>query len=188
MPGVILYGPPASGKDTTTAQLLLLHAAYRPYRPLKAGPGRTAGYRMTTATKIEHLDSAGELIWRQKRYGAEYAIDRPELARLLTARRVPIVHAGLAVAVALIKQAFPGQKWATAYLWCPRHEAGRRLAQRGTGDEYERMARWDATETLSSADLYVDTSTLAPDEAAIRVHRRVLALTTAWTSPSRERS
>ncbi|MDO3687683.1 hypothetical protein [Micromonospora sp. C28ISP2-4] len=98
MRGVILYGPPAAGKDTITRALTDADPADRLFRRLKAGPGRTAGYRMTTADKLKELRSRGEVAWENDRYGARYIVDRPALRRDLT-DYVPVVHLGQTEAV-----------------------------------------------------------------------------------------
>lgn len=51
MPAVMLYGPPAAGKDTVTEALIRLDRSYRLYQRLKVGAGRTDGYRMTTLSR-----------------------------------------------------------------------------------------------------------------------------------------
>ncbi len=77
--GLILYGPPASGKDTITHALAELDPTISLFRRLKAGPGRTGTYRMTTEPEISHLRAAGDVIWENSRYDAVYVIDRPGL-------------------------------------------------------------------------------------------------------------
>ncbi len=57
--GVILYGPPSAGKDTVSAELSHLNPAFTLFQRLKAGPGRTTGYRLTTADHINDLALAG---------------------------------------------------------------------------------------------------------------------------------
>ncbi|MGH3686136.1 MAG: hypothetical protein ACRDRU_06545 [Pseudonocardiaceae bacterium] len=80
MPIVILYGPPAAGKDTVTNALTWLDSSYQLYQRLKVGAGRTAGYRRTTLSHVDALRSAGCVIWETRRYGALYVIDRASLA------------------------------------------------------------------------------------------------------------
>lgn len=52
MPAVILYGPPAAGKNTVTKALNELNDDYRMYERLKVGPGRTSGYRISEPSRI----------------------------------------------------------------------------------------------------------------------------------------
>ncbi|MFD0564440.1 hypothetical protein ACFQ2M_22355 [Kitasatospora saccharophila] len=46
--GIILYGPPASGKDTITAALIEQDPRLAQFARLKIGGGRSQGYRMGT--------------------------------------------------------------------------------------------------------------------------------------------
>lgn len=75
--GMILYGPPAAGKDTITAALRQLDPRYVLFQRIKAGPGRSTGYRMADADALDALRAAGDVIYEHQRYGATYVIDRP---------------------------------------------------------------------------------------------------------------
>ena len=75
--GVILYGPPASGKDTVTAALTELNPRYAQFARLKVGAGKSAGYRMGTAEQLRELEAAGDVVYANTRYGNTYVIDRP---------------------------------------------------------------------------------------------------------------
>jgi guanylate kinase len=163
MVGVILYGPPAAGKDTVTDALCGLERPYVRYEPLKAGRGRTSGYRMTTVDELERMEQAGELVWVGERYGARYAVDRAGL-RDAFARGIAVVHAGRVSAVTAIRGA--GGWWLTVELWCARDVAADRLRQRGTADLKERLAVWDSTERAPDADLMIDTGHASPLVAA----------------------
>src|SRR5690606_7190599 len=92
--GVILYGPPASGKDTITAELARQDARYTLLAKLKVGTGRTAGYRQVSAADLDKLRSAGRLVVETHRYGNVYAIDRDDVTALVEADRIPVVHMG----------------------------------------------------------------------------------------------
>jgi len=76
MRGVILYGPPASGKDTITRALYELDKCYVLFPRLKQGTAKTVGYRMVTAEQLDDLRERGELIWENARYRSVYGIDR----------------------------------------------------------------------------------------------------------------
>ena len=116
--GVILYGAPASGKDTVTAALHQADQRYRLYRRLKSGPGRTSGYRMVEIDYLVHLASVGQVIWRNTRYDAVYVVDRPELERLIGAACIPVVHLGQVAAVDVITDSTPDVSWVVAELRC----------------------------------------------------------------------
>lgn len=89
--GVILYGPPASGKDTVTATLTELNPRYAQFTRLKVGAGKSAGYRMGTAEQLQELEAAGDVVYSNTRYGNTYVIDRPSLDDAFVAR-MPVVH------------------------------------------------------------------------------------------------
>lgn len=165
--GVILYGPPAAGKDTVTTELIVRNPRYRQFRRLKLGEGRTAGYRMSTPQEIAELRASDDIVWENHRYGAAYYVDRSFLARELS-HAWPILHLGQTLAVSAIRRAFPDTEWLVVYLWCPREVAERRVIERGTGGVGERMAAWDATERLSEA-LFLDTANVSATDAAAHI-------------------
>lgn len=171
MPAVILYGPPAAGKDTVTTALTSIDDSYQLYRRLKVGAGRTDSYRMTTLSHVNTLRRAGAVAWETRRYGALYIVDRPSLAEMLT-NRIPVVHLGQAEAVKAVTYALVTQ-WLTVWLWCPRDIAARRIARRATGDAAARLQAWDETPPLPDADITVNTAETHPAEAAAAIHNRV---------------
>lgn len=172
MRGVILYGPPAAGKDTITAHLHAVDPAYVLFPRLKAGPGRTTGYRLTTSDELDRLDAAGAIVWENRRYGARYAIDRPELEARLHAQ-VPVLHLGQIPAVEAVKAATPDTDWLVVFVWCPRGEAARRIEQRATGDTEARLRAWDETEPLDVPDLRLDTAETPAQAAALAIDELV---------------
>lgn len=175
MPAVILYGPPAAGKDAVTKALIERDAEYVLYRRLKVGAGRTGGYRMTTLSHVDALRGAGEIIWENRRYEALYVVDRTSLAGMLRACS-PIVHLGQAEAVKAVTAALPATKWVVAWLWCPRDVAAGRLAERGAGDVEARLRAWDEADPLPDADIRLNTAEVNPADAAATIHHRVQAL------------
>src|SRR5262245_32271201 len=155
MPAVILYGPPAAGKDTITAALTRLDNNYQLYRPLKAGSGRTANYRMITPSYVNTLRDTNSVIWETCRYNALYIIDRASLTHMLKIC-IPILHLGQAEAVKAVTDALPpAAQWTTVWLWCPRNIAATRIIQRGTGDTPARLRVWDETAPLPEADITI---------------------------------
>ena len=173
---VIVYGPPAAGKDTVTAALTNLNAQYRQFRRMKVGSGRTAGYRMSTPEEVARLKSSGGIVWENQRYSSTYYVDKPSLERDLS-EAWPVVHLGQAAAISAVVQTFPAVPWTVVYLWCPREVAERRVIERGTSDVAERMAAWDATEPIPAA-LTINTATLSPAEAAARIDAAASAILT----------
>jgi guanylate kinase len=167
--GLILYGPPAAGKDTITRQLEGLRERYVLFPRLKAGRGRTNGYRMTTPAEIEELRRQGGVIWENERYGATYVIDRPGLTARL-AEHVPVLHLGQVEGIDAVTTAIPDTRWVVVFVWCPRQIAEVRIRERGTGDTAERLNAWDETKVISdTADLTIDTLLVDPEDAARQI-------------------
>lgn len=170
MQAIILYGPPAAGKDTITKALTQLDKNYQLYPRLKVGTGRTVGYRMTTLSRIDALRSADCVIWETCRYDALYVIDRVFLTDMLETC-IPILHVGQTGAVKAVTVALPPDAHRiTVWLWCPRDTAVRRIARRGTDDMAARLRAWDETAPLPEADISINTARVLPSDAAMTIH------------------
>ncbi|MFB7211072.1 guanylate kinase [Streptomyces sp. NPDC056255] len=168
--GVILYGPPASGKDTVTAALTELNSKYAQFTRLKVGTGKSAGYRMGTAEQLRKLEAAGGVIYANARYGNTYAVDRPGVDAAFAAG-VPVVHLGQVDGVLALVNGYPAD-WSVVLLWCPREVSVQRSEGRGDRDTAARLVAWDATREDvdkhpgTSWDLTIDTTEAAPQDAA----------------------
>jgi guanylate kinase len=173
--GLILYGPPASGKDTVTRALTAMDGNYRHFERLKCGPGRTVGYRIVTADELARLRSTNELIWENARYGSVYAVDRSSLLAD-AAESIPVVHLGQPEGIERVVSETPSIRWLVIELWCPRTVAAARIAERSTGDDAQRLSAYDQTKRLDAADLRIDTDALPAEQAAELIH-------SAWTAP-----
>ncbi|WP_433498121.1 hypothetical protein ACQP1K_24950 [Sphaerimonospora sp. CA-214678] len=92
--GIVLYGPPASGKTTITTALHRHDPRFRLLPKLKAGTGRTEGYEPVTAEELNELRRAGRLLVETRRYGNVYAIDGHQIEEITAAGHVPVVHMG----------------------------------------------------------------------------------------------
>ncbi|MET9497419.1 guanylate kinase [Streptomyces sp. NPDC006552] len=168
--GVILYGPPASGKDTVTTALAELRPVYRQFARLKIGTGKSAGYRMGTAEQLHVLEAAGDVVYANARYGNTYVIDRPGLDEAFDAG-VPVVHLGQVEGIRALVDGYPAS-WTLVLLWCSREVTAQRSAGRGDADTAARLAAWDTTQEDLDAhpglawDLTVDTMATSPQGAA----------------------
>ncbi|MFD0009031.1 guanylate kinase [Streptomyces sp. NPDC127178] len=168
--GVILYGPPASGKDTVTTALTELRSTYAQFARLKVGTGKSAGYRMGTAEQLRELEAAGDVLYANARYGNTYVIDLPGVDAAFGVG-VPVVHLGQIDGVRALVGGYPAD-WTMVLLWCPREVTAQRSAGRGDADTRARLAAWDATREDVDAhpdmawDLTVDTAAVEPQDAA----------------------
>ncbi|MEV7275095.1 guanylate kinase [Streptomyces bacillaris] len=176
--GVILYGPPASGKDTVTTALTELDSKYAQFARLKVGTGKSTGYRMGTAEQLRELEASGGIVYSNARYGNTYVIDAPGLDAAFAAG-VPVVHLGQVDGIHALVDGYPAD-WSVVLLWCPREVTEQRSAGRGDSDTTARLAAWDATRKDLDThpgtpwDLTVDTTEAAPLDAA-RLIDRLLA-------------
>lgn len=182
MHGLILYGPPGAGKDTITDELHKLDNRYVLFPRLKLGPGRTAGYRMTSRRKLATLRAQGQIIYENQRYDATYAIDRPALLAHL-AEHVPVVHAGQLGVIDAVTEATTGVQWTVVYLWCPPDIATARLTARGSDDLADRLQAWNETRPMANAHLTINTARVTPDQAAEEIRACVTALAGRRVSP-----
>ncbi|WP_130799801.1 guanylate kinase [Streptomyces otsuchiensis] len=176
--GIILYGPPASGKDSITEAL---GYPFQLFKRIKVGPGRTCGYRMHTEDQLRAM--RGDVLYLNRRYDATYVIDRSGIEEAL-AEAVPVVHLGQLDGVRALSAAGLGT-WMTVRLECRRDTTRARAQARGDRDVAARLAAWDATaaDLATGPDLpwhlVVDTERHSPADAASMVRG---ALQTDWPS------
>jgi guanylate kinase len=125
---------------------------------------------VATPETIDQLTQAGEVLYRNARYGAEYAIDRPAVAALVGANRIPVLHMGQVAGVSAVT-AYP-IRWTTVLLWCPREVTEVRCMSRGDRDVDARLKAWEETraDLLESPaerwSLVVSTDQRSPTEVA----------------------
>ena len=169
--GVILYGPPAVGKDTVTVALQQLDPAFAHFRRLKCGPGRTTGYRMISSDQLAAVP-ASSILWANERYGAVYLVDRDGLEQLWGAGRTPVVHLGQPEAIAAVVAGTTSARWLVVDLHAALPVLQARIAARGTGDDALRFTAAADTPRLPHADLAVDTGAVEPGEAAQLIAER----------------
>lgn len=184
--GVVLYGPPAAGKDTVTRALTELNSRYAQFARLKVGSGKSSGYRMGTAEQLHALEAAGDVVYANARYGNTYVIDRPGLDAAFEAG-VPVVHLGQVDGIQALVDGYRAD-WVVVLLWCSRDATARRSEGRGDADTAARLAAWDATRedldvhVAMTWDLTVDTTTASPQESARRIDQLLVQRAEAATA------
>ncbi|MCF6470719.1 guanylate kinase [Nonomuraea sp. MG754425] len=147
MTGIVLYGPPASGKSTITLALAELDPRFTLVRKLKAGNRRGTEYDFVSVEELAERRAAGRLLVESHRYGNTYAIDRDQVDQLTAAGRVPIAHLGDISGIRRLMQSAP---WLVVLLWIPRDVCEHRSRERGDRDTVRRLQAWD--ETLADLD------------------------------------
>ncbi|MFC4061648.1 guanylate kinase [Planomonospora corallina] len=173
--GIVLYGPPASGKDTITAALNRLDPQVVLLPKLKVGTGRPDGYEFVTAEHLDRLRAEGRLLVETRRYGNVYAVDRRTVADRQAAGYVSVVHMGNIPDLRTLMDRTP-DSWLRVLLWVPREVTAQRSKARGDADTDQRLAAWD--ETLADLEAHADagffhlrihTDRLSPDAAARQI-------------------
>ncbi|MET8007646.1 guanylate kinase [Nonomuraea glycinis] len=155
MTGVVLCGPPASGKSTVTPTLTALDPRFVLLRKLKAGTWRGSEYEFVSFERLAELRAAGRLLVETHRYGNAYAVDRHQIERITDAGEVPVVHMGN---IPDIRRLVAAEPWLPVMLWVSRETCERRSRQRGDSDTAQRSRAWDET----SADLRSHTDSVFP--------------------------
>ncbi|WP_053175186.1 hypothetical protein [Nonomuraea sp. SBT364] len=174
MKGIVLYGPPASGKSTVTAALTVLDPRFVLLRKLKAGDRRGSEYEFVSIERMAELRTGGRLLVETHRYGNTYAVDRHQVERMTTAGQVPIVHMGN---IPDIRRLIDVGLWLVVLLWVSRESCERRSRQRRDDDTDRRLRAWD--ETLADLCAHGDslfscrfeTDEITPDGGARQIAR-----------------
>ncbi|WP_251020739.1 guanylate kinase [Streptomyces sp. ISL-98] len=132
---------------------------------------------MTTTEHIEELSRAGELLYRNARYDAEYAIDRHGVSGIVERGQIPVLHMGQVAGASAVGN-FP-IRWVKVLLWCPQDVTEERCKGRGDRDVDARIKVWHETrqDLLNHAGepwtLVIDTQHLSPAKAAQAINEAV---------------
>jgi guanylate kinase len=117
---VLLYGPPAAGKDTITAEICRQQPQrFALYKKLKAGSGRIEGYRPAALEDLADSRRRGEILHETCRYGSVYAVDHAGFDAFTRSEMTPVVHMGQLAGVRRLR-AHPPFVWVCVLVWCDR--------------------------------------------------------------------
>jgi guanylate kinase len=172
--GIVLYGPPAAGKDTITVELTKLSRPYVLFDRMKVGTAGEGKYRYVDVEKLRQVRERGQVVYENEQYENRYVVDSFRLEELFGADRVPIVHIGQLAGIDALRSYEAA--WFVVCIWCPREHARERLTERGSSDIEARLAVWDETQDElvnvlpDSFDMWFDTATIEPADAAALIH------------------
>ena len=142
--GVILAGPPASGRRTVAFALTSLRRSYAHYPALTTERQALVDAARTTQSQLDELRSWAQLFVEFTCEGISYAYDHQRLNKLREQGRIPVACVDDIDVLRAFEQ--EADDWLQVLLWCPRQEAERRLAS--TPDVHRTSApaglrRWD---------------------------------------------
>jgi hypothetical protein len=156
--GILLAGPPASGKRTAAFSLTTLRRAYAHVPALSIDPHRSVDGEKVARKHLDELHSWAQIFHSTTVDGVQYSYDRERLVRFREQGRLPIVCVEDVHALA----AFEGESegWLPVLLWCPRHEAEKRLTRGWPVGEpaYDADRSWFRRWERSTKSLFADPS------------------------------
>lgn len=154
--GVLLAGPPASGKRTAAFSLTTLRRCYAHVPALSIDPHRSVDGEKATQRHLDELGSWAQIFHSATVGGVQYSYDRERLVRLREQGRLPIVCVEDAHALAAFEAESAG--WLPVVLWCPRDEAEKRLTRgRQVGEPvYDADRSWSRRWERSTKSLFAD--------------------------------
>lgn len=161
--GVMLYGPPASGKNTITSALTCLDDRFTLFERLRAALAPKAGYRNISAAEADALAAQGQIIYENLRYGNRYIVDRGEIERLTSAGLFPVLHLGQIDGIRAVM--IGSGQWLAVRIHCARDTTLKRSHERGDTNTPDRAAAWDETaDDLARNEAFPFAMTLDSDQ------------------------
>lgn len=171
--GLIIYGPPASGKTSIASALKSYTDKFVPFRKIKCGGTTSDEYRQADPAKIAALRNSRSIIYENSRYGNLYVVDKSEVDRIFAQSRIPIIHIGQIEGIRAIKSYHAA--WTSVLLWCSDKVSEERLHARGSQDVEERLSIWletkiDITNRLDADFSFeIDTGRFSISESVAKI-------------------
>jgi hypothetical protein len=125
--GIILAGPPASGKRTVAFALTSLRRSYAHVPALTAARHFVIDAEQTSQKHLDELRSWAQLFHEFSVERAQYVYDRERLERLRVQGRIPVVCVEDVDALPAFER--ESDDWLAVLLWCPRGRAENRLTR-----------------------------------------------------------
>jgi guanylate kinase len=136
--GILIAGPPASGKRTLTFALTSMRRSYAPFRALSAALHPTIAAERSTERHLDELKAWAQVFHEFTEDGMRYVFDHGRLNKLREHGRIPV--ATVCDTAGMLAFEREADDWLPILLWCPREVAEQRepaLAQPA------RRRRWD---------------------------------------------
>ncbi|ANY06335.1 hypothetical protein [Pseudonocardia sp. HH130630-07] len=173
--GVVLAGPPGSGRRTLAFALTSLRRSYAHVPGLTTTPHPLVDAEQVPPSQLAELRSWAALVHESTVGGTRVAHDRERADRLRAQGRTPVVC--VADADALVAFTHEPGGWLTVLLHCPRDRAEQRLRAAGHGASLDRRwsRRWEQTaaglhRAAERVTLALRSDRLDPLDAARLVH------------------
>lgn len=156
--GILLAGPPASGKRTVAFSLTSLRRGYAHVPALAVSPHWSVDAEQAGRRHLDELRSWAQIFYDVTLDGVQYFYDRERLVRLREQGRVPIVCVEDARALSAFEA--ESEAWLAVMVWCPREEAGERLTRGWPVGEpaYTADRSWQRRWERSAKGLFADSS------------------------------
>jgi hypothetical protein len=166
--GILLAGPPASGRRTTVFALETLRRTYAHVPALTTTPDPTVDAEKVTQRHLDELRSWAQLFHEVTLDGHSFTHDRERLVQLREKGRMPVVCVEDAPALDAFDHESDG--WLPVLLWCPREVAEQRTADPGRAW----ARRWERSSKSLAAQSHRFTLSLRTDRLnAVEIARIV---------------
>lgn len=188
--GIVLAGPPASGKRTVRFALTSLRRSYASFPALTVAHRPQIDAEQTTQRHLDEMRAWAQIFHELRVEGANYAYDRERLSKLREEGRIPVACVDDPDALLAFER--EADDWLRVLLWCPREEAERRLSRGWPGDEEQKapgrssMRRWDRSSKGLLRDTQRFTMTVRSDRLDAVQMAQVVHLTAQSGVPESE--